>query len=351
MTIKDLLQLTVDRNASDLHLVVGLPPMTRTDEDLSPVPGEGVLTAEIIQGYLREVVSPELLESLTVNKEIDFSLNFSQKARFRVNAYTQKGTPAAAFRQIPLIIPSIDELHLPKIMHEFVGMRQGFVLITGPTGHGKSTTLASIINEINMTRSVHVVTIEDPVEFIFTPSKSIISQREMHEDTHSWNIALRSVLREDPNVVLVGEMRDYETIAAALTIAETGHLVFATLHTNSAAETIDRIVDVFPEEQQAQVKLQLSNVLAAVVAQRLIPAIAGGRVVATETMVSTNAIKTAIRDGKTHQIRSILQTSGDSGMYTLESSLASLVKNSLVTLDTALSYCVAPDELTRLVRS
>jgi twitching motility protein PilT len=351
MTIKDLLQLTVDRNASDLHLVVGIPPMIRTDEELTPVPGEGVLTSEIIHGYLREILTAELLESLTVNKEIDFSLNFSQKARFRVNAYTQKGTSAVAFRKIPLIIPSIDELNLPKIMHEFVNMRQGFVLITGPTGHGKSTTLASIINEINLTRSVHIVTIEDPVEFIFSPSKSIISQREMHEDTHSWNIALRSVLREDPNVVLIGEMRDYETIAAALTIAETGHLVFATLHTNSAAETVDRIVDVFPEEQQSQVKLQLSNVLAAVVAQRLIPAISGGRVVATEAMVSTNAVKTAIRDGKTHQIRSIIQTSGDTGMYTLESSLATLVKNSIITLDSALSYCVMPDELTRLVRS
>ncbi len=351
MNIKDLLQLTIDKNASDLHLVVGISPTIRIDEELFPVTNEPLLTPQSLESSLKEILKADQLEALTVNKEIDFSLSFSEKARFRVNAYTQKGTWGVAFRKIPLVIPTIDDLNLPKIMHNFVGMRQGFVLITGPTGHGKSTTLASVINEINKTRGVHIVTIEDPVEFIFNPVKSIISQREMHEDTHSWSIALRSVLREDPNVVLIGEMRDYETIAAALTIAETGHLVFATLHTNSAAETIDRIVDVFPDEQQTQIKLQLSNVLEAVVAQRLIPAINGGRVVATEAMTATSAIKTAIRDGKTHQIRSIIQTSADAGMYTLESSLARMVKDSRITMDTALSYCIYPDELSRLVKS
>lgn len=351
MTIKDLLQLTIDRNASDLHMVAGIPPILRVDEELIPVPGEGVLTPQLMETHLKEILNANQLQALTVNKEIDFSISFSEKARFRVNAYTQKGSWGVAFRKIPLTIPRLDDLGLPKIMHDFVNMRQGFVLITGPTGHGKSTTLASILNEINITRGVHIVTIEDPVEFIFNPVKSIISQREMHEDTHSWSIALRSVLREDPNVVLIGEMRDYETIAAALTIAETGHLVFATLHTNSAAETIDRIVDVFPEHEQDQIKLQLSNVLAAVIAQRLVPAIAGGRLVATEAMVATNAVKTAIRDGKTHQIRSILQTSSDAGMYTLETSLANLVKTSQITMDTALSYSVAPQELTRLLRA
>jgi len=332
-------------------MVVGIPPMLRVEDVLSPVPNEPVLTPEAMQTSLKEILNSGQLETLTVNKEIDFSLSFSNKARFRVNAYTQKGTWGVAFRKIPLIIPKIDELGLPKIMHQFANMRQGFVLVTGPTGHGKSTTLASVINEINELKSTHIVTIEDPVEFIFSPIKSIISQREMHEDTHSWSIALRSVLREDPNVVLIGEMRDYETISAALTIAETGHLVFATLHTNSAAETIDRIVDVFPEEQQTQIKLQLSNVLAAVISQRLIPAVAGGRVVATESLAGTSAIKTAIREGKTHQIRSIIQTSGEAGMYTLESSLAALVKDGRITMDTALSYCIEPEELTRLVRS
>lgn len=351
MTTKDLLQLTVDRNASDLHMVVGVPPMLRIDGELSPVPNEPILTPELMQKSLEEVLKKEQWEALTVNKEIDFSLSFSQKARFRVNAYTQKGSLGVAFRRIPLIIPKLDSLGLPKLLHKFTTLRQGFILVTGPTGHGKSTTLAAMINEINETRSTHIVTIEDPIEFVFSPIKSIISQREMHEDTHSWSIALRSILREDPDVVLIGEMRDYETIASALTIAETGHLVFATLHTNSAAETVDRIVDVFPEEQQTQVKLQLSNVLEAVISQRLVPAIAGGRAVATEAMIATAAIKNSIREGKTHQIPSIIQTSSDAGMYTIESSLANLVKEGRITADTAMNYALSPDELARLIRS
>ncbi len=215
MLTRDLLQLTVDKSASDLHMVVGVPPMLRIDGELSPVPNEAILTPELMQKALEEVLKKEQWEALTVNKEIDFSLSFSQKARFRVNAYTQKGSLAVAFRRIPLIIPRMDDLGLPKLLHKFTTLRQGFILVTGPTGHGKSTTLAAMINEINETRSTHIVTIEDPIEFVFTPIKSIISQREMHEDTHSWSIALRSILREDPDVVLIGEMRDYETIASA----------------------------------------------------------------------------------------------------------------------------------------
>jgi len=351
MNIKDLLQLTVDRNASDLHIIAGVPPTLRIDGQLSSVPGEAVLTPEVINNHLKEVLSSEQLEKVMVNKELDFSFPFSDKARFRVNAYTQKGSNALAFRRIPLQIPAIDSLGLPKILHSFTALRQGFVLITGPTGHGKSTTLAAMLNEINGTRSEHIVTIEDPIEFILRPNKSIISQREMGGDTHSWQIALRSILREDPNVVLVGEMRDYETIAAALTIAETGHLVFATLHTNSAAQTIDRIVDVFPEEQQGQVRLQLSNVIEAVFSMRLIPAIAGGRVVGYEVMLGTSAIKTSIREGKTHQIESILQTSQEVGMNTLEKSLVTLIRQGKITLEMAQSYSLRPEELTRLVRS
>ena len=351
MNIKDLLQLTVDRNASDLHIIAGVPPTLRIDGQLSSVPGEAVLTPEVINNHLKEVLSSEQLEKVMVNKELDFSFPFSDKARFRVNAYTQKGSNALAFRRIPLQIPAIDSLGLPKILHSFTALRQGFVLITGPTGHGKSTTLAAMLNEINGTRSEHIVTIEDPIEFILRPNKSIISQREMGGDTHSWQIALRSILREDPNVVLVGEMRDYETIAAALTIAETGHLVFATLHTNSAAQTIDRIVDVFPEEQQGQVRLQLSNVIEAVFSMRLIPAIAGGRVVGYEVMLGTSAIKTSIREGKTHQIESILQTSQEVGMNTIEKSLVTLIRQGKITLEVAQSYSLRPEELTRLVRS
>ncbi len=246
MDIKSLLQNIIDLNASDLHLVAGIAPTLRIEGELFPLSNLGVLTPDMISELLKTVLTAEQLERLTVNKEIDFSLSFSDKARFRVNAYTQKGSLAAAFRRIPLDIPTIDSLELPKVAHSFTNLRQGFVLVTGPTGHGKSTTLAAILNEINSTRAAHIVTIEDPVEFIFRPVKSIISQREMRNDTHSWQIALRSVLREDPDVVLVGEMRDYETIAAALTVAETGHLVFATLHTNSAAQTIDRIIDSEP---------------------------------------------------------------------------------------------------------
>ena len=351
MDIKQLLQNVVDTKASDLHLITGIPPTIRIDGELMVVPNEGVLTPDAIGELLKQVLASEALERLAVNKEIDFSLPFSDKARFRVNAYTQKGTVAAAFRRIPLDIPGVDSLGLPKILHSFTNLRQGFVLVTGPTGHGKSTTLAAMLNEINQTRGAHIVTIEDPVEFVFKPVKSIISQREMHGDTHSWQVALRSVLREDPDVVLVGEMRDYETIAAALTVAETGHLVFATLHTNSAAQTIDRIVDVFPEEQQRQVRLQLSNVIEAVFSQRLIPGTAKGRVVAYEVMLGTTAIKTAIREGKTHQIESVLETSQEVGMSTLERSLADHVKRGTISLEIAQSWSLRPEELSRLVKT
>lgn len=351
MTIKDLLQLTVDREASDLHILAGIPPYIRVEGQLSYVPGESPLSPEGVEKFAKEILSTEQIERLTVNKEIDLSLPFSQSARFRVNAYTQKGSLAIAFRRIPLKIPKVDELGLPRMLHTFTGLKQGFVLVTGPTGHGKSTTLASMINEINELRAEHIVTIEDPIEFIFKPINSIISQREMGFDTHSWQIALRSVLREDPDVVLVGEMRDYETIAAALTVAETGHLVFATLHTNSAAQTIDRIVDVFPDEQQEQVKLQLSNVIEAVFSMRLIPSVTGKRAVAYEVMLGTSAVKTSIREGKTHQIDNILQTSTEIGMNTLEMSLANLVKSGKIDAKTAIAYSLRPDELSRLVRT
>lgn len=350
MDIKQLLQLTVDTKASDLHLISGVPPATRIDGVLRPVQNEAVLTPEIIDQGIKEVLTSDQLQRLNTNKEIDFSLSFSSLSRFRVNVYTQRGTLAAAFRRIPLEIPNIDNLGLPRILHSFTTLRQGLVLVTGPTGHGKSTALAAMLNEINSTRATHIVTIEDPIEFLFKPIKSIISQREMGKDTHSWQVALRSVLREDPNVVLIGEMRDHETIASALTVAETGHLVFATLHTNSAAQTIDRIVDVFPEEQQGQVRLQLSNLIEAVFSMRLIPATQGGRVVAYEVLLGSTAVKTAIREGKTHQIESIIQTSSELGMSTIERSLANLVISGKITLDVALSYSMRPEELNRLIK-
>lgn len=351
MLIKDLLQLTIDQEASDLHIISGVPPYLRVEGVLSPVSGESVLTPDVIDKCAKEVLHPEQLQRLIVNKELDFSLPFSEKARFRVNAYTQKGSLAIAFRRIPLSIPKIADLALPEILHTFTMLKQGLILITGPTGHGKSTTLAAMLDEINDNRSEHIITIEDPIEFVFKPKSSIISQREMGFDTHSWQIALRSVLREDPDVVLVGEMRDYETISSALTVAETGHLVFATLHTNSAAQTIDRIVDVFPDEQQGQVKLQLSNVIEAVFSMRLVPGVDGKRVVAYEVLLGTSAIKNAIREGKTHQIDNILQTSTEVGMNTLEMSLSRLVKSGKINLEIAQSYSLRPEELSRLVRT
>jgi len=349
--VKELLQLTIDRNASDLHMISGIPPYLRIEGQLFPVPDEANLTPEVIDKFVKEILPTEQFERFSVNKELDFSLAFSQKARFRVNAYTQKGSTAVSMRRIPLEIPAMESLGLPKILHSFTGLRQGFILVTGPTGHGKSTTLASMLDEINTLRAEHIVTLEDPIEFVFQPKKSIITQREMGSDSHSWQVALRSVLREDPDVVLVGEMRDFETIASALTVAETGHLVFATLHTNSAAQTVDRIVDVFPDEQQKQVRMQLANVLEAVFSMRLIPSVTGERVVAYEVMLGTSAIKTSIREGKTHQIDNILQTSTEVGMNTIEMSLASLIKNGKISLETAQSYSVRPDELNRLIRS
>lgn len=351
MELKELFEIGISKKASDLHIMAGSPPTLRVDGNLFPLENAPVLTEENIRDFLKEVMTTEQLELLSVNKELDFSFSVSQKTRIRANVYTQRGLLAASFRFLPAEIPEIDSLGLPRIVHSLLGLKQGLILVTGPTGHGKSTSIAAMINEINKTRANHIVTIEDPIEFVFKPQKSIISQREMGADTLSWQIALRSVLREDPDVVLVGEMRDYETIASTITVAETGHLVFATLHTNSAAQTIDRIVDVFPEQQQAQIRLQLSNVIEAVISQRLLPSIGGGRVLACELMLGTSAIKTAIREGKTHQIDSILQTSVEAGMIPLERSLALLVKEGKVTLEEAKSWSLRPEELLRLVRT
>lgn len=344
MTIQQLLQFVVTKKASDLHVVVGSPPMVRQDGDLRPMPGEPIISAAEAGRFMSEVMTAEQKQMFETNKEVDFSFQMEQ-ARFRVNAYVQKGLAAGSFRLVPLKIPSMEELGLPRLVQNFAKLKQGFVLVTGPTGQGKSTTLASILEEVNRTRPVHIVTIEDPIEYVYTPVKAVVSQREMHNDTHSWDVALRSVLREDPDVVLVGEMRDFETIASALTIAETGHVVFATLHTNSAAQTVDRIVDVFPENQQPQVRLQLASTLEAVFSQRLIPRMGGGRALVYEVMTGTMAVRTAIREGRTHMIDNIIVTSGEHGMVSLDSNLEALIKAGIVAQEVADAYSMRTGDI------
>lgn len=354
MEIKELLTATVNYKASDLHLLAGIPPSIRIDGTLASLSNYPDLTREDVENMVYSILTPEQKELLLANKELDFSIEFTQTAgastgRFRVNAYYQKGNLCAALRFLPVSVKTIEDLALPKVCHSFAGLKQGFVVVCGPTGHGKSTTLAAIINEINVAKSVHILTIEDPIEYVYPKGKSIISQREMGIDTHSWAMALRSALREDPDVVLVGEMRDPETMAAAITIAETGHLVFSTLHTNSAAQSIDRIVDSFPPYQQVQIRIQLASTLRGIISQRLLPKIEGGRVPAVEVLIGTSAIASNIRDGKTHLIDSVIQTSADVGMITLESSLSQLVLSGAISLETAKSYALHPDELLRMV--
>lgn len=350
MTIKDYLETIIKQEASDLHLVVGTRPTLRIDGELSAFPDAAVLTQQEAEKLIFELLTEEQKELFLVNKEIDFSFALGESARFRVNAYYQKGYMAAALRLIPMKIKTIDDLSLPQVCHKFAEQRQGFVLVTGPTGHGKSTTIAAIINEINQTRPLHILTIEDPIEYVFPPGKSIVSQRELHLDTHSWDIALRSALREDPDVVLIGEMRDYETTASAITIAETGHLVLATLHTNSAAQTVDRIIDQFPEHQQDQVRLQLSMTLGGIISQRLVPLLEGGRYPAAEILLVNSAVRTVIRDGKTHQIDNIIQTSAEAGMVGMDKTLAGLAREGRISMDTATSFALHPEEVLRLVR-
>ena len=347
--INELFKQAVDQKASDLHLVVGVPPALRIDGELKKLEKLPVLTKEKVERMIFSLLTAEQKEVFLANKELDLSYSW-QGVRFRVNIYHQKGTMAASFRLIPEKIGSLEELNLPPVCEQFISLRQGLVLVTGPSGMGKSTTLASIINTINQERKAHVVTIEDPIEYIYPSGKSIISQREINFDTYSWEVALRSALREDPDVVLIGEMRDYETIASALTIAETGHLVFATLHTNSAAQTIDRIVDVFPAHQQLQVKLQLSFTLEAVLCQRLLPQLDSGRMPAFEILIGTSAVKNTIREGKTHLIDNIIQTSQEMGMMNLETYLADLIKKGKISYEVAQAFAIKPQELARLMK-
>ncbi|HEX8923566.1 MAG TPA: PilT/PilU family type 4a pilus ATPase [Patescibacteria group bacterium] len=348
--IEEVLNLAVNNNASDIHFFVGILPKIRINGNLVDVTGFENLNPEQTSEMLLSILTEDQKKIFLAEKELDFSLAF-ENARFRCNIYFEKSQIACALRVVPKDIPTFDALNLPKIINQLTELNQGFILVTGPTGHGKSTTVASSLNEINHKRGCHIVTIEDPIEYLIKPDKCIISQRELGGDTLTFPNALRSVLRQDPNVVYVGEMRDLETISSALTIAETGHLVFSTLHTNSAAQTIDRIVDVFPEGAKEQIRVQLASVITAVVSQRLIPTLDGRRTPAFEIMVATPALKNIVREGKTFMIDNIIQTSADLGMVSLETSLAKLVKTGIISEDVAMSYCLRPSELQNQLRN
>ena len=350
LRIEILLEEIVRKNASDLHLQVGLPPMMRLDGVLAPFPGYNPLNAEEVEHLVFAILDDDQQKILIKDKEFDFSFAFGDLGRFRVNAFHERGNLAASLRLIPNQIKTIAELGMPPVIQSFADFPRGLVLVTGPTGSGKSTTLAALIDKINSEKAQHIITIEDPIEFTHKSKRSAIVQREVHYDTYSFSAALRSSLRQDPDVVLIGEMRDLETISAAITIAETGHLVFATLHTNSAAQSIDRMIDVFPPHQQSQVRSQLANVLQGICAQRLVPAIGGGRVVAAEVMVANPAIRNIIREGKTHQLDTVIQTGSDQGMQTMDRTLVKLVQSGVVTYDDAREFAVDLVEFERLMR-
>lgn len=350
MGIQELLELAIERRASDLHLIANTYPTIRIDGQLYQLTTLPLLTRELSENIIFSFLTEEQKENLLANKEIDMGYEYKD-TRFRINAYHTKGAWSAAFRLIPTKILTVEQLALPSAFHQLVDYNQGLVLVTGPTGEGKSTTLAAVINEINLKYSKHIITIEDPIEFIYPPGKSVISQRELHQDTHSWNIALRSALREDPDVVLVGEMRDYESAQLVLTIAETGHLVFSTLHTSSSPETVNRIIDMFPAHQQNQIKTQLAGTLRAIISQRLLPrADARGRIVALELLYNNSAVASIIRDGKPFLLENVLQTSEQEGFIYFERYLSQLVEGGRITKETAFSYAIRPKELEKYLK-
>ena len=351
MRIELLLEEVIKHDASDLHLQVGVPPMLRVDGALQPVADAPVLKDVDTEKLIQSMVDDEQLKLLVKDKELDFSFSFGEYGRFRVNAFHEKGNLAAALRLIPTKIRTLEELGMPRVMTTFATYPRGLVLVTGPTGSGKSTTLAAVVDQINSSDARHIITIEDPIEYAHQSKKSIVVQREIHFDTFSFGSALRSSLREDPDVVLVGEMRDLETISAAITLAETGHLVLATLHTNGAAQTIDRIIDVFPPHQQQQIKVELAGVLQAICSQRLIPKIGGGRVAAAEIFVVTSGARNIIREGKSHQLESVIQTGGKEGMQSMDRVLIQLIHAGTITYEEAKNYAIDLAELDRLMRA
>lgn len=343
--LQDLLIATAKQNASDLHLSVGRRPTLRIDGVLVALQQEEILTPESAEGIIMALLTPEQQVKLKQDRQIDFAYNLEDKARFRVNVYHTRGYLSAALRLVPSRIRTIDELMLPPILHDMTKLSQGFVLMVGPAGHGKSTTLAALLDEINHNQTQHIITVEDPVEYLFAQDRCIISQREVGSDTASFSDGLRTVLRQDPDVVMVGEMRDADSISTAMTASETGHLVFSTLHTNSASQTIDRIIDSFPPAQQGQIISQLAATLVAIVSERLLPRISGGRIPAVEVMIMNPAIRNLIRERKIYEIDLVIETSLQEGMISLNRSLANLVKGKEISMETAELYSLNPSEL------
>lgn len=349
ISLRELLNITINQNASDLHLTVGVPPVIRVDGQLLYISNEK-LNPNDTEAYSKEILDNDLYSDYMKIGEIDTSFSVSGVGRFRVNLFKQRGSSAIAIRAVGLKVPSLNELKVSTVIKDLTLSKRGLILVTGPTGSGKSTTLAAMINEINITRAAHIITLEDPIEYLHKHNKSIINQREIGRDTRSYASALRAVLREDPDVILIGEMRDLETISIALTAAETGHLVFSTLHTIGAAKTIDRIIDVFPPHQQQQVRIQLAGVMKGIISQQLIPKADGsGRIAALEIMAATTAIKNMIREGKTYQIESSMQTGSKYGMLTMDMALSNLYKKGMISYDSALNYAVDREMLAKII--
>lgn len=348
--IDEILRMAVERKASDIHITAGLPPMVRLDGDIVALPYQ-ILTDEESRRLVYEILNDDDLQKFEQTHELDFGYSVKNLARFRTNVYMQRNAVAAALRMIPTRIPTFQELGLPSIIRDLAKRSSGLVLVTGPTGSGKSTTIASMIDDINEQRTSHIMTIEDPIEYLHQHKKCMVNQREMHSDTFSFHNSLRAVLREDPDIILVGELRDLETIEAALTLAETGHLVFGTLHTRNAPATIDRIIDVFPADQQDQIRVLLANTLEGVVSQQLLPKLGGGRIAALEIMVGISAIKNLIREGKTHQMYSVIETSSNVGMVTMDKSLADLVRRGMTSYEECMMRSVDKESFSRLAKN
>ena len=350
INLKELVNSVISDGASDLHLSVGLPPIFRIKKQLLVKENFAVLTVDDIEYFMSQILTQDQRKIFEINKELYLSVNFGNNIRFRVTIFNQKGYPAVALRSIPFKVPDLEKLHLPPVVNHAIELKQGLILVTGPTGQGKSTTIAGIIEKINQTRSEHIVTIEDPIEFLFESQKSFVQQIELSLDTVNWTSSLKSITRIDPNIIMVGEINDFDSMLAVINLAETGHLVFSTLHTNSAAQTIDRILSTCPQAIQDQIKNQLSLTLEMVISQRLVETVANEIVPATEVMLATSGTRNLIREGKIFSIDNVISTSANVGMISMDSSLADLVNTGQVALNTAIKYSLNPENLQRMIK-